>query len=56
MGYEYHLDAALVKPTQERWLKLQDLKSKVKTCFDSKMFVVANGVARLNEEDGPGGT
>ena len=23
--YEYHLDSALVKPTQERWLKLQDL-------------------------------
>ena len=32
VGYEYHLDSALVKPTQERWLKLQDfilqLKSK----------------------------
>ena len=32
MGYEYHLDSALVKPTQKRWLKLQDfilhLKSK----------------------------
>ena len=25
MGYEYHLDSALVKPTLERWLKLQDL-------------------------------
>ena len=25
MGYEYHLDLALVKPTQERWFKLQDL-------------------------------
>ena len=25
MGYEYHLDSALVKPTQERWLRLQDL-------------------------------
>ena len=23
VGYEYHLDSALVKPTQERWLKLQ---------------------------------
>ena len=22
IGYEYHLDSALVKPTQERWLKL----------------------------------
>ena len=25
MVHEYHLDLALVKPTQERWLKLQDL-------------------------------
>ena len=23
VGYKYHLDSALVKPTQERWLKLQ---------------------------------
>ena len=25
VGYKYHLDSALVKPTQERWLKVQDL-------------------------------
>ena len=25
MGYEHHMDTALIKPTQERWLKLQDL-------------------------------
>ena len=25
VGYEYHLDTVLVKPTQDRWLKLQDL-------------------------------
>ena len=25
VGCEYHLDSALVKPTQKRWLKLQDL-------------------------------
>ena len=25
VGYEYHLDSALVKPTQARWLKFQDL-------------------------------
>ena len=25
VGYEYHLDSALVKPTQERWLNLQEL-------------------------------
>ena len=28
---------------------------KVKTCFDCKMFDVANWVARLNREDGSGG-
>ena len=28
VGYEYHLDSALVKPTQERCLKLQDLNLK----------------------------
>ena len=31
MGYEYHLDPALVKPTQERWLKLQDLILQLKS-------------------------
>ena len=51
VGYEYHLDSALVKPTQERWLKLQDL-----TCFDCKMFDVVNWVACLNGENGPRGT
>ena len=28
VGYEYHLDSAFVKPTQERWLKLQDLTAR----------------------------
>ena len=31
VGYEYHLDLALVKPTQERWLKLQDLIQRLKS-------------------------
>ena len=31
MGYEHHLDSALVKPTQERWLKLQDLILRLKS-------------------------
>ena len=31
LGYEYHLDLALVKPTQERWLKLQDLILRLKS-------------------------
>ena len=33
-----------------------DPTSQVKTCFDCKMFDVANWVARLNRENGPGGT
>ena len=53
LGYKYHLDSALVKPTQERWLKLQNMILRLKTC---KMFYVTNWVARLNGEDGPGGT
>ena len=31
VGYEYHLDSALIKPTQERWLKLQDLILRLKS-------------------------
>ena len=31
VGCEYHLDSALVKPTQERWLKLQDLILRLKS-------------------------
>ena len=31
LGYEYHLDSALVKPTQEKWLKLQDLILRLKS-------------------------
>ena len=30
-GFEYHLDSALVKPTQERWLKPQDLILRLKS-------------------------
>ena len=56
MSYEYHLDLALVKPTREMaqtsWF---DPMLKVKTCFDCKMFDVANWVASLNGEDSPGG-
>ena len=58
IGYEFHLDSALVKPTQERWLKLQDfiLHLKSKHVFDCKMFDVSNWVASLNRENGPRGT
>ena len=33
-----------------------DPTTQVKTCFDCKMFDVANWVASLNRENGPGGT
>ena len=56
VGYKNRLDSALVKPTQERWLKLQDPTTKVKTCFDCKMFDVADWVACLSGKNGPGGT
>ena len=57
VGYEYHLDSALVKPTQERWLKLQDLILRLKSKHvDCKMSDVTNWDASLNGEDGPGGT
>ena len=31
VGYEYRLDSALVKPTQERWIKLQNLILRLKS-------------------------
>ena len=31
VGYKYYLDSALVKPTQERWLKLKDLILRFKS-------------------------
>ena len=31
VDYEYHLDSALVQPTQERWLKLQDWILRLKS-------------------------
>ena len=56
--YEYHLDSALVKPIQERWLKLQHLilRLKSKHVLTARCFDVANWVACLNGENGPGGT
>ena len=31
VGYKYYLDTDLVKPTEERWLKLQDLMLRLKS-------------------------
>ena len=56
--YEYHLDSAFVKPTQEILAQTSgfDPTTQVNTCFDCKMFDVANWVACLNRENGPRGT
>ena len=43
VGYEYHLDSSLVKPTQERWLKLQDLI----LCLRSKHILTARCLMSL---------
>ena len=48
VGYEYHLDSVLVKPTQKTWLKLQDLILQLKSTHVS-------WVTCLNGENGPGG-
>ena len=49
VGYEYHLDSALVKPTQKRWLKLRNLilhlKSKhvlTERCMMSLILLLAS--------------
>ena len=43
VGYEYHLNSALVKPTQERWQKL-----------NCKTFDVAHWIASINRKNGLG--
>ena len=51
VGYEYHLDSALVKPTQERWLKLQDLNLhlKSKVCLMSLIGLLASTEKKVPE-------
>ena len=58
VGYEYHLDSALVKTHSREMAQTSgfDPKTQVETCLDCKMFDVANWVACLNRENGPGGT
>ena len=57
VGYEYHLDSALVKPTQERWLKLKDLilRLKSKHVLTARCLMLLIGFPCLNGENGPGG-
>ena len=57
MGYEFHIDLALVNPLREMAQFLGfDPTLKVKHVFDFRMFDVANWVACLNGENGPEGT
>ena len=57
MGYKFHLDLALLNPLRDMaQFSGFDPTLKVKHVFDFKMFDVANWVACLNGENGPGGT
>ena len=57
VGYEYHLDSALVKPTQERWLKLQDLilRLKSKHVLTARCLMSLIGLLALTEKMVPEG-
>ena len=57
MGYEYHPYSALVKPTQERWLKLQDLILRFKPRHVLTARCLMSQIGKFfNGENGPGGT
>ena len=57
VGYEYHLDSALVKPTQERWLKLQDfiLQLKSKHVLTTRCLMSLIGLLASTEKMVPEG-
>ena len=57
VGYEYHLDSALVKPTQERWLKLQDLilRLKSKRVLTARCLISLIGLLASTEKMVPEG-
>ena len=57
VGYEYHLDSALVKPTQERWLKLQDLilRLKLKHVLTARCLMSLIGLLASTEKMVPEG-
>ena len=57
MGYEFHLDLALVNPLREMaQFSGFDPTLEVKHVFDFRMFDIANWVACVNGENGPGRT
>ena len=57
VGYEYHLDSALVNATQERWLKLQDLilRRKSKHVLTARCLMSLIGLLALAEKIVPEG-
>ena len=57
VGYEYNLDSALVKPTQERWLKLQDLilHLKSKHALTARCLMLLIGLLASTEKMVPEG-
>ena len=57
LDYEYHLDSALVRPTQERWLKLQDLilQLKSKHVLTARCFRLLIGLLASTEKMVPEG-
>ena len=57
VGYEYHLDSALVKPTQVRWLKLQDfiLQLKSKHILTARCLMSLIGLLASTEKMVPEG-
>ena len=56
--YEYHLGTALVKFTQERWLKLQDLilQLKSKHVLTARCLMLLIGLLASMEKNGPRGS
>ena len=57
VGYKYHLDSAIVKPTQERWLKLQDLilRLKSKHVLTARCLISLIGLLARTEKMVPAG-
>ena len=57
VGYEYHLDSALVQPTEERWLKLQDLilRLKSKHVLTARCLILLIGLLASMEKMVPEG-
>ena len=54
VGYKYHQDSALVKTTQERWLKLQDLILHLK-CLTARCLMSLIGLLASTEKMVPEG-